>query len=369
MAKTHYETLGLKRSATAAEIKSAYRKIVLAHHPDRSKDPRSVQIFMSATEAYDVLTDASAKLRYDEGLNAEAKRIAERQRQATATQQKVAAPSGPRPGWTETVTSPSTVAADVSRLPGLFARGKHAEAESLAREILAVSPRQPVCYAILGDIHRARGNVNEAARMYAYAAQFEPNNPVYQRRYEELLSSNKVVETRHHHSQLQGEDRKGLAPLVGGGLILLAAIFLAISPEKAVFGKVAGISSWTGSLPIVLFLAGVSVGATLAIGNLLDRFQSLTTTATGRIGPAVALALVAVVNFWAALLLYLSMGAFQNAFNYSTTRIMAGVVVATVTLAFASSAHVVAAQALTWGGNLVYLGALIGWLVADQMKG
>jgi tetratricopeptide (TPR) repeat protein len=373
LAKTHYETLGLKRTASAAEIKSAYRKIVLAHHPDRSKDPRSRPIFLAATEAYTVLSDPEQKLRYDESLDQEAKRAAERVRQNVAgppTAKPTPPAAGPRPGWNQVPGNVPNIAADVQRLTTLYARGRHSEADKLAREILNAAPKNPVCYAVLGDIARQRGDINEAGRMYAYAAQFEPHNPVYQRRYEELLSSTRVVEDRRQRASLASDDRKVLAPMVGGGFVLASAIFVGFSKETPVFAKLGFISSWTGSLPIILFLCGIGVGATLAMGNLLDRFQAMTTTATGRASPAVALGLVAIANFWAAVALYLLLGMFQRAFNFSTTRTVAGVALATAVIAFAGGVggHIQPAQVLLWGGNLVYLGALAGWLVADTFR-
>jgi DnaJ-domain-containing protein 1 len=374
LARTHYDTLGLKRTASQAEIKSAYRKLVLQHHPDRSKDPRSRDIFLQATEAYELLSDPERRRGYDEQLDLEARRAAERVRQNVANPQPQPRPAPPRPsspppGW-RTEAAPTNVAADVQRLTVLFSRGRHAEAEKLARQISQAEPRHPVPYAVLGDIARLRGDLNEAARLYAYAAQFEPNNPVYQRRYEELLGSARVVEDRRQRTQLATEDRKVLAPMTGGAIVLFAAIYLALGQERAVLASVSPISTWTLGLLVMLFLSGVGVGASLAMGNLLDRFQSLTTTATGRMGPNVALGLVAVANFWAAALLYLLLGAFQRAFNFSTTRIVLGVGAATLLLTLgAVLSHVLdAGQVALWGGNLVYIGALVGWMVADAFR-
>ncbi|MGV3618462.1 MAG: J domain-containing protein [Fimbriimonas sp.] len=373
MAKTHYDTLGIKRGATAAEVKSAYRKLVLEHHPDRSSDPRSREIFLRATEAYDALSDAASRRSYDEALDTEARRAAERVRQnvaGAAAQAKAAPkPGPPTPGWRQE-PSPTNVAADVQRLTVLFARGRHAEAEKLARQISQNAPRHPVPYAVLGDIARLRGNLNEAARLYAYAAQFEPNNPVYQRRYEELLNSSQVVEDRRQRTHLAAEDRKVLAPMTGGGIVLVAALYLALGNENPLLPSLAPVSTWTLGLFVMLFLSGVGIGASLAVGNLLDRFQSMTTTATGRLGPNVALGLVAVANFWAAALLYLLIGTFQKAFNFSTTRLILGVAGATLLLALGAGRSPVlsAGQVALWGGNLVYVGALVGWMVADAFR-
>jgi tetratricopeptide (TPR) repeat protein len=372
LARTHYDTLGLKKTATAGEVKSAYRKLVLQHHPDRSKDPRSRDIFLQVAEAYETLSDPARRRAYDDGLDAEVRRVAEQRARQKAAAAAAAAPkpSPPKSNPPKTEPGPTNVAADVQRLTVLFSRGRHAEAETLARQVTQTDPRHPVPYAILGDIARMRGNLNEAARLYAYAAQFEPNNPVYQRRYEELLNSVQVVEDRRQKTQLAPEDRKILAPMVGGGIALMSAIYLALGKENALLPALTPISTWTLGAVVMLFLTGVGVGSSLAMGNLLDRFQSLTTTATGRMGPTVALGLVAIANFWAAALLYLLLGTFQRAFNFSTTRVVAGVAGCTVLLALGAnfSSVLSSAQVALWGGNLVYLGALVGWMVADAFR-
>ena len=61
-----YEVLGVARDATTDEIKSAYRKLALRHHPDRNPgDKEAEQRFREAAEAYSVLSDSEKRARYD----------------------------------------------------------------------------------------------------------------------------------------------------------------------------------------------------------------------------------------------------------------------------------------------------------------
>ncbi|MDP2242012.1 MAG: molecular chaperone DnaJ [Burkholderiales bacterium] len=65
--KDYYEVLGLNRDASAEDIKKAYRKLAMKHHPDRNPDnPKSEERFKEAKEAYEVLTDASKRAAYDQ---------------------------------------------------------------------------------------------------------------------------------------------------------------------------------------------------------------------------------------------------------------------------------------------------------------
>ncbi|MGN6154597.1 MAG: DnaJ C-terminal domain-containing protein [Sphingomicrobium sp.] len=68
MALDLYQRLGLKRGATEAEIKKAYRSLAKQLHPDRNKDnPQAAQRFSEVTRAYDLLSDKDKRAQYDRG--------------------------------------------------------------------------------------------------------------------------------------------------------------------------------------------------------------------------------------------------------------------------------------------------------------
>ncbi len=68
MALDLYQRLGLKRGASEAEIKKAYRSLAKQLHPDRNKDnPEAAKRFGEVTQAYDLLSDKDKRAQYDRG--------------------------------------------------------------------------------------------------------------------------------------------------------------------------------------------------------------------------------------------------------------------------------------------------------------
>eukprot|EP00730_Choanoeca_flexa_P003847 TRINITY_DN11519_c0_g3_i4.p2 TRINITY_DN11519_c0_g3~~TRINITY_DN11519_c0_g3_i4.p2 ORF type:complete len:261 (+),score=63.47 TRINITY_DN11519_c0_g3_i4:2090-2872(+) len=63
----YYELLGIERTASSAEIKKAYRKAALIHHPDKNpgQEEQAASMFKLVSEAYDVLSDPDKRNVYD----------------------------------------------------------------------------------------------------------------------------------------------------------------------------------------------------------------------------------------------------------------------------------------------------------------
>jgi curved DNA-binding protein len=67
MAKDYYSTLGVAKTATAAEIKKAYRKLAVKYHPDKNPgDAKAEERFKEISEAYAVLSDSDKRQQYDQ---------------------------------------------------------------------------------------------------------------------------------------------------------------------------------------------------------------------------------------------------------------------------------------------------------------
>lgn len=349
----------MKKGCTPDEVRSAYRKLVLQHHPDRSSDPKSADIFVKVTAAYEVLSDRAKRIEYDRLLATQ---------DLQRAQVKAAMRSTPQPRPKVAPKKTETIAVELTKLVQLFSRGRIIEAEAMARDLIRRAPREAIPYGVLADILRSRGNLTEASKNYAFAAQFDPRNQNYQRRHEELLQATQATRSTIHI----GQDREArpAPPMVAAIVAMISGIYIVLSHEGALFPHISIISTYTLGLFGSLFFCGIAIGSSLSIGGWLDRFESTTSNALGRRSPTVALGFVAIANFWLAGLLYLFIGLGQRAFNYSTSRVVGSVAALTLLMAAcaAPSYAINAWQVLIWGGNVAYLGAALGWMVADAFR-
>ncbi|HXH62329.1 MAG TPA: J domain-containing protein [Fimbriimonadaceae bacterium] len=355
----HYQTLGVSEDASRDEIRSAFRRIAREHHPDVSDGPSDV--FLLAKEAYEVLIDPDRRRTYD-SARAHERKIEESKRKAQATRDSTA-----RKRY-EQAQADQSQTAEVLRMNVLLNSHRFREAENVARQILRTDPKSGPAYAALAEAAMVRGDLDSAARYYAYAAQYSPENRVYR---DKSIAAQEALLRREQSANPDSVRRNAPIALGAGAfVVLVGAIYVVLANEPPVLPSVRPIAAWPLSLIFMLVLAGLSVGAALSIGGALDVYDANRGSAVMRVPPATALGAVALLSFWIAVGFYLLVGVTQHAFNASMSRLIAAVFVAL--LVFVLAAWNLSGEAATetflWGGNLIYVSAAAGWFVADSLK-
>jgi curved DNA-binding protein CbpA len=359
--RTHYVELGVNENAGVSEIRAAYRKLVLLYHPDRSGDKGTTARFVKISEAYRTLSDPKLRTEYDIGLKYRRDRAAQKSAPPANT---TATNNSKRDGPAPRVVGDE--AAKVQQAAAYFSSGKYDQAESILRLVLRTTPSDALAHAILGDIGRQRGDLRQALTQYSYAVQFAPNNTSYQRRYEELLDQSSRVSK---HGYVEAKKPKTAPLVVSAMLVCLMAIIVSVSPDRPLFPDVELIDTYTFTYVLLSFLSGITLGVATSIGGFVDRLRSLLVGVSGRLSPFAIVSGLSLFSFWLGTLVYFSTGLTKDAFTYSASR-MFGIVSAACILfslcAWISGVHPI--QSLCWGANLIWMGALCGWAIADGFR-
>lgn len=356
--RTHYDLLGVPRNATQEQIRLAFRRLVLKYHPDRSGTSRTTDLFMQIVEAHAVLSSPERRAHYDALLRAKesaAERRTPPRAHAARSQPQSTRQRAPIPDAARLL---NTAVVELSR-------GRLDRAEAAARSVLERDFRVALAHSVLGDIYRSRGQLDDALKHYAYALQFEPENATYQKRYYSLHAASSPGTPTAQRAANQT-----LPLMVACVITFLTFAFVALAKEEPMRGLPAFINTWTAGLLVMLFVCGLTMGAALSISMAVDPYDTVLKTPGGRLSRSAALGVVAIVNFWASALIYVVVGVLQDAFTYSISRVVFLVAVLTACFATASalSDQISWAQTLLWGGNVLYLGVLAGWLVADAFR-
>ena len=424
----YYDVLGVPQTASLDEIKKRYRTLARQLHPDvNPNDPNAPRKFADVAEAYRVLGDSNSRGVHDFELS----KAKERQ-EAAARRRATSYPSSAPPPRSAAFqpNTPSGASAgnaapgapDSSRLvtqaQAAFVRNRLVEARTLAEQALRLNRRNAQAYEVLGDVFRLQNKIDEAMNMYSMALQINPRNPSVMQRLERMSRAaapesrfpptirrqvtppplsrpsagyNASLNTPRPSAAASPGFYAGdtdiqrppigrlLGALFGYGLafliVLYGAFFHGDAPNRYdlnVSPLLTPVSTWNTAIVIVMAGAGLVLGwtmtSTLAIRRIED--ELLLTGASsggGRFVPLGAVLIVlSVVNFYAAALLYLIVSFFNEAITPSLLKVF-GVVVGVVLIlsAFYEPGH---GQVLLFGGNVVFLALLLGWVLGDFFR-
>ena len=364
MRRSYYEILGVPTNATPEALRKAYRAKVLLVHPDRNKAADAKDRFLEVQAAYEVLRDPAKRRAYDEKLNAP----------PTPPKAPTARPQAPpsaRPAPKVPDPSIKPDMATYRKLQSLVALGRMSDAEAAARKILLKFPREANAYAILGDIYRLKGNLAKAAEMYSFAVQMDPGSAAFIGQYESAMEDAYKASAPSVQVNTPGAPAPFPAALVIYLVVLVSSLtYVILARDPSILPGFGWINTWSVSLLAMFAVAGISYGASLSFANLLDPFRSKSTLAATSMNPAITLGFIATLNFWVAASLYSLIGLTQDAFAPSTSRLVYGVagLVLLFTMASTMNSTVSPAQTFLWGGNLIFIFTLLGWMIADSFR-
>lgn len=403
--RTHYETLGLPETASLEEIKKQYRSLARKYHPDVNASKQAAQQFSDIAEAYRVLNDTEARRAYD------AER-ALRQRQANA---KPTGPlnhsAGPRPAPKPTPQPVTTATQESERLlrqaQTAFTRGRVAEARSLAEQSLRYNRKNAAAWEVLGDVCRNQGRTDDALRHYTMASQHDPRSATVQQKIERIArqpsggysgSTGYTPATptaRSQASRATGrpstrtapivtnltEEKRPLARILAGFfgffgtflLLLFTGSYLDKSPQSTQI--LPFVSSWSWPFVFSLLAAGALLGSAMTITGMIRRIEDdliLTSNSGGAKSPpiGIVIVLVGLVFFWIAAALHLAIALIQESLTPSLLKLYGAIAFMTALFAICWSMPSTggAGQTLLLGGNVIFAGFIIGWLLGDFFR-
>lgn len=363
MQPTHYEVLGVAETASADEIRRAYRRLVLRYHPDRNRSTDAAHRFHQVAQSYQVLSDPERRANYDAMLRLQRSRK-EPGRTTTEHTAAGAAGSSRRPSARSRTADIANTLGEAARY---FAQGKYGLAESAARRVLQLSPKEAMAHAILGDIASIQQRMDSALKHYAFAMQLDPNNENFRRRYEQIF---RQVGKVGDHGRAEHQRSGGRAIAVAGIITGLSLLYLMVAREAPLGTGLMMISTWTQGLMGLMFITGAGVGVALSLTHSVDTFQSVVRGSSGRPSLGLFWIILGFIAFWVATFVYFVAGVLRNSFSYSVSRafgITAGLALSFTVAAYISPT-ILPMQTLLWSGNLLLFAVVCGWVVADCFR-
>lgn len=380
--KTHYEILGLPRTATKDQIKRRYRQLVRKYHPDVAQDKEAAKAaFIQITEAYNTLINDDRRVIYDASLDAEMFRVELKRPEPPPSSQAARSSATTSAGSRgHSAQSPGTRASQaqkwVREAQDYFIRGQFRQAIWACREAQKLDPRNVQCHVILGDIFRIQGQIENAIAMYSIVVQLDPRNVDVQTKLNRLVRQSSSSVERSASGERRAALRMGLN-LMGVSMSLFLLFLLAMNPGQPIQWLAMNmpiVGTWSTMLFAVLMINGALVGFLLSVNETVHPlddelvFQAVRAPGVRPASYPIGLILVLFnfLNFYLAAGVYLIIGLVQESVSKSVMRAFVatfGLILLTA-LVYAPGVS----QVLLWGGNVAFPALLFGWAVGDMFR-
>jgi len=378
----HYEVLGVQAGASLETIRQQYRLLVRRFHPDVNPAPDAKEHFIRIQEAYQVLSDPERRKHYDALLTMEQQKHAERQRQAESRRAKTSSASSTHASASPPPSSSSgrssaqiaqEVQQHVQQAELAFLQGRLRDALIHARQVTRLQPRHPKGHILLGDIYRVQGQTEAAISAYTVALQLDPNNQALHSKFERLAGNvhtagrtlNPGFRTR------SAELRTYAAQAIGWTCVLFIIVLANLFPGEPVAAfrtALPMISQWSANLILMFILNGLLTGVMLSASGWVAPLEDSLPWRMQKKGISAGLILVlfCALCFPVAALIYSLLGMLQQAFNASISRAFAATALLAAGFALFYPHDVL--QTLLLGGNLIFVGMICGWVLADAFR-
>lgn len=377
--RTHYEILGVERTASPDEIKRQYRRLAKRYHPDVAATGDAAaahRAFVRLSQAYETLSDPERRQEYDRELRLQELQEADtsslhvnspppRANGARAASGAHTAGAGPRAATAGPRPRPR---ADVTQM--LFnaqmdaSRGRLSEALILCQEIVRRDPRCASAYSLMGDIYRVQRRHDQAVHMYTMAVQLNPGSKEDLAKMERAAcESGKSNGARRLPLTSAARVTAAVGTLLAAGLVMLPAV----NPGVPVLQSVAFLNTWTDSLLWGMvgaaFLVGFVATITGVTGRLDDEFLTVTVQTPGGALPlGILVMLLSILFYPLAIIAYLLAVVMAETPSVPLARML--VFSAVGVGLFAMTLPAAAGQTLLFGGNVLFpcmiLGSFVG---------
>jgi curved DNA-binding protein CbpA len=421
--KTHYETIGIPATASADEIKKRFRDLARQLHPDVNPGNKAAETrFREINEAYQVVGDADKRRAYDAELALRA-RAMQRQAKPNNTSTTPSAPSWARPaGGSPPVSNATATLQESERLSvqaqQAFVRSRFAEARDLAERAIRYNKRNAVAYEVLGDILRVQNNDDEALQKYTMALQYNPHNSVVRMCIERMAKAGGggTATSRASVAATSGTGNTFSAPPMGGyaggrvnnnssnsnisphkrplanlltafvgySLVLAAIGYVGFGLTPTLHTAISGLPMLAGmdfTTLLIYTVTGIILGVTMATSGTIRRMDDEFATRSGQqrnVPMGFIITIIGALNFYIAAIGHIILSATQGVRIIGFLKVFGAVALTTIllglmyqippSLALGSIADQVKTNLFLWGGNFVFVGYMLGWLMGDQFR-